>query len=430
MFRKIFGNGDLMGNTPKLSELQQQAIETACSKPWHLIRRDFGNFTEAVEATASVLALTAPERDRQGGTAWAERQALRDSGLLDLAVPAAFGGPEAPWPLIYRIIRRFAEVDSSLAHLFAFQHLQVASIILFANPEQKQHYLGKTVTQDWFWGNATNSLDNRASLIWRDDDGGYYELNGTKSFCSGATGSDMLNVTAPNPDDPAERVFFAIPTKRAGISVVDDWDNLGQRQTDSGSVIFDRVRVEPEEILGPPGTAGTPRATLRTLVSQLILTEIYIGNAQGALLNAWKYTHEQGRPWVTSSVERAIDDPFTQQRYGDLWIALRGATALAEAAESQLQQAWERGDALIAEERGALALAIYEAKIAAARAALDISSKIFEVMGARATAAKYGFDRFWRNVRVHTLHDSLDYKLKDIGNWVLTGEVPVPSIYS
>ena len=40
------------------------------------------------------------------------------------------GGPETPWPDIYRIIRRFAEVDSSLAHLFGFQHLQVASVAL------------------------------------------------------------------------------------------------------------------------------------------------------------------------------------------------------------------------------------------------------------------------------------------------------------
>ncbi|RJG01647.1 acyl-CoA dehydrogenase family protein [Noviherbaspirillum sedimenti] len=419
-----------MGKIPKLSELQQLPRAAAGSKPLHLVRRDFGALTEAVESTAAVLALTAPERDQRGGTAWAERQALRDSGLLPLAVPAAFGGPEAPWPLIYRIIRRFAEVDSSLAHLFGFQHLQVASIILFGNPEQKQQFLGKTVTEGWFWGNATNGLDNRASLIWRDDDGGYFELNGTKSFCSGATGSDMLNVTAPNPDKPAERVFFSIPTNRAGINIHDDWDNLGQRQTDSGSVTFDRVRVERDEVLGPPGTTGTPRATLRTLVSQLILIEIYIGNAQGALLNAWKYTHEQGRPWISSGVERAIDDPFTQQHYGDLWIALRGAIALAEAAASQLQQAWELGDALTAEQRGTAALAIYEAKIVAARAALEITSKIFEVMGARATATKYGFDRFWRNVRVHTLHDSLDYKLKDVGQWVLTGEVPEPSIYS
>jgi alkylation response protein AidB-like acyl-CoA dehydrogenase len=415
-----------MGQLPKIVELQ--AVSTYSSA--HLAQRDFGPLTQAVEAVAASLALTAIERDRNGGTAWNERQVLRDSGLLKLAVPAAYGGPEVSWPAIYQVIRRFAEVDSSLAHLFGFQHLQVASVELFGNPQQKAFYLGKTVSENWFWGNATNGLDTRTTLTWKNEDGGYYELNGIKSFCSGATGSDMINVTAPRSADPADRVFVSIPTDRAGINVLDDWDNLGQRQTDSGSVTFDKVRVEKNEVLGPPGTAGTPRATLRTLVSQLILIEIYIGNAQGALLNAWKYTHEQGRPWFTSGVERAIDDPFTQQHYGDLRIALRAAIALAEDAAAQLQRAWERGDALTAEERGVLAVNIYETKIVAARAALDITSKIFEVMGARATAAKYGFDRFWRNVRVHTLHDSLDYKLKDVGQWVLTGEVPTPSIYS
>lgn len=398
--------------------------------PSHLLQRDFGALTDAVEIAAAMLALTAPERDRRGGTAWAERQALRDSGLLKLAVPSAFGGPATPWPTIYKIIRRFAEVDSSLAHIFGFQHLQVASIELFGNPDQKKHFLGRTVTENWFWGNATNPLDNRLSMAWHEEDGGFYELNGVKSFCSGAIGSDMLNVSAILPGDDASRVIFSIPTSRPGIKALDDWDNMGQRQTDSGSVTFDGVRVELNEVLGPPGIAPIPRVTLRTLVSQMILIEIYLGNAQGALLSAWKFTHGHARPWFTSGVERAVDDPFTQQHFGDMWIALRGAIAMAEGAAGQLQGAWERGDALTAEERGLVAVAVAEAKIASARAALDITAKIFEVMGARATAARYGFDRFWRNVRVHTLHDSLDYKLKDVGQWVLTGDVPAPSLYS
>jgi alkylation response protein AidB-like acyl-CoA dehydrogenase len=238
-----------MGNLPKPVELSQTLNTEEPLIPAHLVQRDFGSLTDAVETTATALALTAVERDRNGGTAWHERQVLRDSGLLKLAVPAAYGGPEIPWPTIYQIIRRFAEVDSSLAHLFGFQHLQVASVILFGNPEQKQRFLGQTVTENWFWGNATNGLDTRATLVWRKgnetNDGGHYELNGIKSFCSGATGSDMLNVTAPRSADPANRVFLSIPTDRAGVKVLDDWDNLGQRQTDSGSVTFDKVRVEP-----------------------------------------------------------------------------------------------------------------------------------------------------------------------------------------
>ena len=47
-----------------------------------------------------------------------------------------------------------------------------------------------------------------------------------------------------------------------------------------------------------------------------------------------------------------------------------------------------------------------------------------------ATKRDYGFDRFWRNARTHTLHDPLDYKLRDLGRWVLRGEYPLPTSYS
>jgi alkylation response protein AidB-like acyl-CoA dehydrogenase len=138
----------------------------------------------------------------------------------------------------------------------------------------------------------------------------------------------------------------------------------------------------------------------------------------------------EARPWFASGVTRAADDPYGQVRFAELWILHRAAQALAGAAEGALQAAWEQGDALDARARGELALQIWEAKITAARAALDVTSRIFELMGARATAARYGHDRFWRNVRVHTLHDNLDYKLQDIGRWVLDNRVPEPSIYT
>jgi alkylation response protein AidB-like acyl-CoA dehydrogenase len=51
-------------------------------------------------------------------------------------------------------------------------------------------------------------------------------------------------------------------------------------------------------------------------------------------------------------------------------------------------------------------------------------------MGARATASRYGFDRYWRDLRTFSLHDPVDYKLKSIGQWVLSGEAPTPSQYS
>ncbi len=69
------------------------------------------------------------------------------------------------------------------------------------------------------------------------------------------------------------------------------------------------------------------------------------------------------------------------------------------------------------------------ARTTAAKAALQITSQIFELMGARATTARYGFDRYWRNVRVHTLHDPLDYRSKEMGRWLFTAEPPNPYGY-
>ncbi|MGL6343994.1 MAG: acyl-CoA dehydrogenase family protein, partial [Waterburya sp.] len=66
----------------------------------------------------------------------------------------------------------------------------------------------------------------------------------------------------------------------------------------------------------------------------------------------------------------------------------------------------------------------------ATRVGLNLSTRIFEVLGSRATSNKYGFDRYWRDLRTFTLHDPVDYKLKEIGNWLLNEEFPLVTQYS
>ncbi|MBF9266412.1 monooxygenase, partial [Acidovorax cattleyae] len=39
-------------------------------------------------------------------------------------------------------------------------------------------------------------------------------------------------------------------------------------------------------------------------------------------------------------------------------------------------------------------------------------------------------DRHWRNLRTHTLHDPLAYKLRELGEWALQQRHPDPSFYS
>jgi alkylation response protein AidB-like acyl-CoA dehydrogenase len=221
-----------------------------------------------------------------------------------------------------------------------------------------------------------------------------------------------------------------VPADRRGLTIDEDWDAFGQKQTDSGTVSFDHVLVHPDEVLVAPGTVPTPRATLRAQLAQLILASLYAGIARGALVQGLRHTGRLSRPFAAAGVARAVDDPYVQHRYGELAVLVRPAEVLADLAAQRIDAALAAGEALTAEQRGEVAIAVAEAKVAAHHAALQVSSQLFELTGAGATSARFGLDRFWRNARVHTLHDPIDYKLRDLGRHVLTGAFPEPTAYS
>ena len=56
--------------------------------------------------------------------------------------------------------------------------------------------------------------------------------------------------------------------------------------------------------------------------------------------------------------------------------------------------------------------------------AVEIASGVLELAGASATDRKYGLDRHWRNVRVHSLHDPARWKYVHLGNNTLHGTRP------
>jgi alkylation response protein AidB-like acyl-CoA dehydrogenase len=377
------------------------------------------------EALARDFAATAVERDRRGGTPKQERDALRSSGLLALVVPSRLGGLGADWATTMRAVRTIARADGSVAHVFGFQHLLLATVRLFGSAAQFDAWATKTVEKRLFWGNALNPLDRRA-VLERKGAGG--RLNGQKSFCSGARDADALIVSAID-SATGNLVVAAVPADRPGISARDDWDNMGQRQTDSGTVVFEDVAVSPDEILATPGPLGSTFATLRPLVAQLSLCNVYQGIAEGAVGEAVSLARER-RPWFASGVDRIADDPYVLATFGDLHADVEAGRLVTDAAATRIDESWAREDDLTPAERGRAAIAVAAAKVTTTRVGLDVTSRIFETTGARATVARLGLDRYWRNVRTHTLHDPVDYKRRDLGRWLLADEWPAPSFYS
>lgn len=372
------------------------------------------------------LAETALERDAHGGTAKIERDLLRRTGLLNLLIPEKWGGLGATWEQIYRIIRQISQTDSSIGQLFGFQHLMLATIDLFGNAAQKEDLYGRTAAGDWFWGNTLNPLDHGLQAHWEEE---VLILDGRKSYSTGSSDADALIISAPNPDN-GKLMVAAVPMPREGIILLKDWDNMGQRQTDSGTVEFHRVQIHHSEFLRDPGPFGSVRASLRPCIAQLIFTNVYLGIAEGALREAKIYINSHPRSWLLSSVASKLQDPFVLRHFGELYAKLEAARLVTDRAAITLQRAWDLGESILETDRDRAAIDIAIAKVITTESGLDVVNRVFEVMGASATRSSLRLDRFWRNLRTYTLHDPVDYKLRELGEWALADIPPRPTFYS
>jgi alkylation response protein AidB-like acyl-CoA dehydrogenase len=72
----------------------------------------------------------------------------------------------------------------------------------------------------------------------------------------------------------------------------------------------------------------------------------------------------------------------------------------------------------------AASIAVAEVQALETEVAQLASNKLIELGGSRSTLERYGLDRFWRNARVHSLHDPARWKYHHIGNYYLNGQKP------
>ncbi|NTF70618.1 acyl-CoA dehydrogenase family protein [Rhizobium rhizogenes] len=371
-----------------------------------------------------IFARDAIERDQQGGRPEEQVRLLKESGLVNLLIPREFGGIGERYSTAMRIVREFAKVDGSIGHLYGYHFSPLQNTVTASSDSYSAGILRRSAAGRWFWGNTTNSFSK--SLFGRRESDGGAVLNGFRPFASGSHVADYLTV-AWEDEETNQRSTAYIPPSREGITIADDWDGIGQRQTGSGKVFYKDVKIRADEIL--PERPRDAIALLTPMQQQSVLLNVFIGSAQGALIAARDYTITKSRPWIHSGVERHQDDPWIKRQYGELWIKVQAATALADRALTALDDAYAKGTNLTAEDRGKTTIAVASANVLAGRVALEVTSEIFEVMGARSAVRPYGFDRFWRNVRIHTLHNPAEYKTRNVGNWFLTGEFPKPGIF-
>ncbi|PPJ18322.1 SfnB family sulfur acquisition oxidoreductase [Nocardia nova] len=391
---------------------------------------------ETAARLAAQFAVDAARRDSARELPHRELDQLSAGGLLAVTVPAEFGGADLAPAQVAEVFRLLAAADPNIAQIPHSHFVYLNLLRLAGTRAQREHYFGRVLAG----ARIANAQSERSSATIAEigttlrpaEDG--FRIDGTKFYCTGSLFADLLAVLTrlDDPDgrsglDPGEYIAF-LPADTAGVTIVDDWNGIGQRTTGSGTVTLEAVRVTGDQLI--PRAAAVRAPTGYGAFAQLLHVAIDVGIARGALDAAAEFVRTDSRPWFEAGVDRASEDPLVIQRIGELAVTVAAAEATFEVAGRAVDHvvAQTNSGELDTEKATALAaeasIAVATAKITSDRAANEVSAALFEVSGTRSAAADLGLDRFWRNARTHTLHDPVRWKYQHIGRAVLNGTTP------
>ena len=415
----ISDQGDERGTTSMTAGTSWPATAVAAAAPRvPVLARD-----EAVRSAgliADALAVDAGRRDAQRVLPAAELESLTASGLLAITVPGEYGGADLPAETVAEVFRLLATGDPSVAQI-PHSHFVYVNALRHQGTEAQQAFFFAEVLSGRRFGNAQSEVgtkhvrDIRTTLA---PAGRGWLLNGTKGYSTGALFADWIPVLAHLGEGGPLHVAWVERTA-PGVTVVDDWDGLGQRTTASGTVELVDVAVQSARVTPYHLTFEGPQTY--GAFAQLLHSAIDAGIARAALTEAADFVATRSRPYPDAQVERAADDPLVVHAFGEMELQVRAAEALL----AEAGRAVDRADADLTEQSAAAAsLAVAAARASTTQASVEVASRLFEVAGTRSALARLNLDRHWRNARTHTLHDPAAWKVQHLGRYAVDGTLP------
>lgn len=377
----------------------------------------------SAERLAASFASGAARRDAERVLPVAELDELSAAGLLAITVPAAYGGAQLPVETVAEVVRLLATADPSIAQI-PHSHFVYVNALRHQGTTAQQEALFAEVLAGKRFGNAQSEIkskhvrDHATTLLPDVDRPGSWRLEGEKGYCTGALFADWIPVLAHlGPGGPLHVAW--VERRQRGVTVIDDWDGLGQRTTASGTVRLDDVEVRHDRVMRYHLTFTGPQTY--GAFAQVLHAAIDAGIARAALREAAEFVTTKSRPYPDAGVERAAEDPLVVHAFGEMELAVRGAEALVATAA----RAVDRADAeLSVESAGEASLAVAAARASSTHVSVDVTSRLFEVAGTRSALASLNLDRHWRNARTHTLHDPAAWKVQHLGHHAVDGTLP------
>ncbi|MEU6128156.1 acyl-CoA dehydrogenase family protein [Saccharopolyspora sp. NPDC047091] len=376
------------------------------------------------------IAAGSAERAAQDRNPHEQIDLLRRARLGAITLPVSEGGPGASVRDLLSVVIDLAEADPNVAHALRAHFWQVNELLRALPPgPRRQHWLDE-VRAGKFFGNANSERGGRAAGAFsfatgltRTADG--FRLNGEKFYSTGTLFADHIGVSAQLDENSVAAVL--VPVDREGVTVLDDWDGIGQTRTGTGTTVFDDVSIAEHEVIDVRVTDGSPRPSSDVAQLQLYLQAIVAGILRSVATDAAALIRGRTRSFQHAPTASPADDPILHAEVGRISSAAYVAEAAVLAAADEIDAAY-RSERLGAPDRElftAASLAASKVKVHVDAIALQAATDLFEVGGASSASRSRNLDRHWRNIRTLTLHNPTAYKAAVVGDVTINGS-PLP----
>lgn len=351
-------------------------------------------FREAVRdfAASEVAPLAAGMDEKQEMDEGLVKQ-LFEMGLMGIEIPEEYGGTGASFFTSILVVEELSRHDPSVAALVDVQNtLVVNALRRWGSEDQYQRFFPKLATDTvgaYALSEAGSGSDAFALACRATPDGDDWILNGHKLWITSGNEAGFFIVFATI--DPALGykgiTAFLVESGVEGFTVGKKEDKLGIRASSTTELLFDNVRVSPENILGEVGKGY--KTAIETLNEGRIgIGSQMVGLAQGALDHTLKYVQEReqfGRPiGKFQGVQFQLAEMATELQASRLLVY--NAARLKDAGED-------------------FVIPAAMAKLHSSRMAEKVSSLAIDLHGGYGFTKEYPVEKLFRDSKIGTIYE-------------------------
>lgn len=358
------------------------------------------------------FAARAARADQEAKTPMDNMRDFRDAGLLAMTVAEERGGMGSGCagkdPLLYLLaVEQTARYCMSTAQCIHIHSHGAHYVDQVGTPKQRKDIIGRVVEEGALL-NATGSEPGRTSrgqynlITIADRVEGGYKISGLKNYATLGDVVDYNIIFAGIRDKPGAdgHLGVAIPKENKGVKVVDgSWNPIGMRGAASPTLRLEDCIVSDDYVLGPPGYYPKEKWQARFHLS---FAAQYLGGSEGIFDLVKEYLPKRG----------IAGDSYAQLRLGEMRVGIDSVRWMIYRAA----WLWTRDSRQEAE------LFSMAAKHRAIENAVMVMDKAAQIAGSSVFWADTPMSRFFRDMRIHTLHENLDKTAATLGKFHLGQE--------